>query len=73
MFGFSLPKLLVLVLIIAAIWYGFKWITKLDRDRRRAVKEEGAAETRKVDAEDMVKCPNCGTFVPAGRDHSCDA
>ena len=40
MVGFSLPKLLVLALIIGVIWYGFKWATQLDRKRRRAVKDD---------------------------------
>ena len=43
MFGFSLPKLLVLALIIGVIWYGFKWATQIDRKRRRAVKAEVVA------------------------------
>ncbi len=75
MFGFSLPKLLVLAAIIAVIWYGFKWVTQLDRDRRQKVKEEkqeAKAEARQVDAEEMVKCPKCGTFVLANSAHDCD-
>ncbi len=72
MFGFSLPKLLVLALIIGVIWYGFKWATEIDRKRRRAVKDDAkkpapaasaAASAPANDAEDMVKCAACGTFV----------
>ena len=33
MFGFSSQKLLVLVAIIAAVWYGFKWISRLQEAR----------------------------------------
>ena len=34
MFGFSIQQPLVLVAIIAAVWYGFKWIGRLDRASR---------------------------------------
>jgi hypothetical protein len=77
MFGFSLPKLLVLILIIAVIWYGFKWVTEVDRDRRRKVKEEKQAAKAErsgpaqVDAHDMVKCPRCGTFVAPASARNC--
>jgi uncharacterized protein len=77
MFGFSLPKLLVLALIIAVIWYGFKWATQLDRSRRKKVKDEAkraAPETPEASsdgAEDMVKCDVCGTFVAARGAKTC--
>jgi len=80
MFGFSLPKLLVLALIIGVIWYGFKWATKIDQKRRKAVKEEAkrpapdaAARDAATDdgAEDMVKCGVCGTFVAARGARAC--
>ena len=34
MFGFSIQKLLVLVAILAAVWYGFKLIGRLDQARK---------------------------------------
>lgn len=34
MFGFSLAKLFVLALVIAAIWYGFKYMNRLEEVRR---------------------------------------
>ena len=34
MFGFSLQKLLVLAAIVAAVWYGFQWLSRLDRQRK---------------------------------------
>ena len=33
MFGFSLQKLLVLAAIVAAVWYGFKWVSRLQKQR----------------------------------------
>ena len=67
MFGFSLTKLLFTVIIIAAVWYGFKWIGRLDKARRGeidAARGGGADGARSVDeAEDMEKCRVCDTYV----------
>jgi hypothetical protein len=62
MLGFSLPKLILLGLIVAAIWYGFKffgsgrWAAKVNmRDEKK----------QKVtpEAVDMVQCGVCNDFV----------
>jgi hypothetical protein len=70
MFGLPGPtKLLVLVAIISAIWFGFRLLGQIDRSRRDAArreKEQGRMQpqqTRKV--ADMVKCKVCGTFTAA--------
>ncbi len=64
MFGFSVQKLVVLAAIIAAVWYGFKFVGRLDRARRAALKSarEGSAEV--ADVEETERCAACGTFVP---------
>ena len=67
MFGFSLPKLLVLILIIAAIWYGFKWVGKLDRDRKDRLRNAESG-SRGEDERDLVECAACGTYVTVGLD-----
>jgi hypothetical protein len=70
MFGFpSLSKILILVAIISAIWFGFRLISQLDRQRRDVARREkerarGRATPRQVD--DMVKCDVCGTFIARG-------
>ena len=71
---FSLPKLAVLALIIAGIWYGFKLVGRLDkarkeadRNERRSVRDKSAKVPEDTgdtgDTEDMVSCPSCGTYV----------
>ncbi len=66
MFGFSLQKLVVLAAIIAAVWYGFKFVGRLDKARKAALKsarvESAAAPV--ADVEEMERCAACGTFVP---------
>ncbi len=68
MFGLpSLSKLLVLVAIMSAIWFAFRLIGQLDRNRREAArreKEQGGVNRRQSpQVDDMVKCAVCGTFT----------
>lgn len=74
---FSLQKILALVVIVLAVWYGFKLITRLDRARREKLKdsprESVKAETARPqpakDAEvvDLVRKPD-GTYGAPDRD-----
>jgi hypothetical protein len=76
--GFS--KLVVLIAILLAVWYGFKLVGQLDRARKQALRARGqaarpagrrpaAAPERAV--EDMVKCGTCGTYIAARRPTRC--
>lgn len=81
MFGLpSLSKILVLAGIVLAVWYGFKFLGKLDKKRKaeaalreKTVPRQGAGRGRSAGSfgdsavEDMVACPGCGTYMPAGR------
>lgn len=71
MFGLpSLSKLLVLIAIISAIWFGFRLLGQIDRNRREAARREKQAghvppkQPRQV--ADMVQCKVCGAFTAAG-------
>lgn len=70
MLGFSLPKLIVLALIIAAIWYGFKFFGRVQNASKSEVPGD---DTDSVipDAVDMVQCATCGDFVAAKGSKSC--
>lgn len=39
MFGFSLGKLVILAGILLAIWFGFKWVGKLEADRKERLRQ----------------------------------
>jgi uncharacterized protein len=68
MLGFSLTKLLVLAVIIALVWYGFKWAGRISAQRGGGggeIPRDDTARAALEDAEDMAKCELCGTFVPA--------
>jgi uncharacterized protein len=83
MFGFSLQKLLVLLMVVGAVWYGFKFISRLQqardsegepRSRVRGRKPPASEPSASAGVEDMVRCPICDAFVaarstsPCGRD-----
>ncbi len=68
---FSLTKILVLVAIVLAVWYGFKMVTRLQKERDRLARERGEelkrdrkGQPRRVTAEDMTQCAVCGVYVP---------
>jgi len=83
MFGLpSLQKLIVLAAVVAAVWYGFKFLGRLQKAREAEAKlrEQEAArpakrssgESQKSGAvEDLVPCPSCGAYVRAGSTCSC--
>ncbi len=72
MFGFSLTKLLFTVAVIAAIWYGYKWIGRI-KSMRAAGDKLGGNRPRSGPAavEDMIRCPVCDSFVAAPAATSC--
>ena len=76
MFGFSLQKLLFTILVIAIVWYGFKMIARIQERRSESDAASRRAPSRRrrggaAEAEEMVACGLCGTFVPARNARSC--
>ncbi|MAV86611.1 MAG: hypothetical protein CMM67_04780 [Rhodospirillaceae bacterium] len=70
MFGFSLPKLVVLGVIIFAIWYVYKIY---ERKQRILVKEDQDKVKKDTSSVDMISCKNCGDyFVPSNGSIYCD-
>ena len=74
MLGFSLSKIVVLLLIVAAVWYGFRMLARSsrpiprDRDKGRI---GGAADEEENTVHDMETCTVCGTFVAADAARAC--
>ncbi len=72
---FSVSKILVLILIIAAVWYGFKFIARRNQNvgsqqppkHIRSAKQEASDEV----TQDMESCTVCGTFVPNASAKNC--
>ena len=78
MFGFGLQKLLLLALIIGAVWYGFKYFSRLDNLRgkvektaRKAAEKVAGKPAQPTTAQDMERCETCGDFVAQGSATAC--
>jgi hypothetical protein len=80
MLGFSIQKLLFTIAVCVAVWYGFKWVGRMQvkRDaqakaklRRQASGDSSSASGAIDDAEEMVECDVCGAFVAVRGAKSC--
>lgn len=85
MLGFSFTKILVLAAIIATVWYGFKYIGRLqridkgdrkpaersmgERMRKAARSKTGYSDTEII--EDTEKCPKCGVYISVDANSNC--
>jgi len=76
MLGISLGKLIVLALVVAAVWYGFKMLGRRnrpvgqDRSRENPRRSSSDDESRNT-VHDMETCRVCGIFVPTALAKSC--
>ena len=57
MFGFSIPKILFLLIILFIIWNLFKFLER--KSKNRVLNED----KDQYDEEDLTECVECGTFV----------
>jgi uncharacterized protein len=80
MFGFSFTKVVVLVAVVAIIWFGFRWFERWqketrEREEKRAARLGGGGGRvppgAAPQAEEMTACRVCGTYVAAGSARSC--
>jgi hypothetical protein len=65
MFGLSVTKILLIVLVIFIAWRGLRIMRQVQE--RLAARSGPAARTGGTPrATDLVECPRCGLFVPNG-------
>ena len=57
MFGFSIPKILFLLIILFIVWNLFKFFER--KSKSRVLNEKKG----QYDEEDLTECVECGTFV----------
>lgn len=72
----SLSKIITLVGILAIVWFAFRLLGKVQRQREAALRRNGGAKAnpkggsgRKapaMDTHDMAKCPVCGVYTATG-------
>lgn len=67
MFGISFWKVVVLVAVIAVVWFGFRWFQRWQAESlARAKDADSRSRTgREIQAETMVACRVCGAYVVA--------
>lgn len=73
MLGFSLPKLLVLIAVIAIVWYGFKAMGRSKQKRQADAKHAARDNASQIAVKDMIQCPKCGAYSASLETHTCDA
>jgi predicted lipid-binding transport protein (Tim44 family) len=79
MFGLpTFPKFLVLVAVIALVWFWSRRTALQQRSNRgggqqgqpasggKNASQPAAANAKQKSIEDLVKCPSCGTYIAAG-------
>jgi ribosomal protein L32 len=77
--GLSLGKILVLAVLVAVVWYGFKYRARIEAVRAVLQREAEARRARArqgeprqtLAAEDLVKCDRCGSYVAAHSASAC--
>ena len=62
MFGISFAKILLLVLVIAGVWFGFKYLSRGDPQPKERVRSKTGDGGDSVAVEDMVRCVVCGAY-----------
>jgi len=80
-FGFSIPKLLLLIVLLLVVWYGFKLIEHRTSRRDEIEKAAEAAVRRNVEQRqskerassvETAECATCGSFVPRESPTACE-
>lgn len=71
MFG----KVLLTVAVIAVIWFGFRYLSRMAEAKRRELPPQQPPKPPQgnsgADAETLVECRVCGTWQPARSAKSC--
>lgn len=66
-----LTKILLLIVVVLFAWFGWRWVKRVQTIGRQKLgpklgqkpEAEPDASPRRVAAEDLEKCPECGVFV----------
>ncbi len=65
-------KIILLLLVVAAVFAASRIFRKgIEKGEENALKKGEAGSSSDKDQTDLLKCPECGTFVASLEDHSC--
>jgi len=72
--GGVIGKFILIALVIAAVWYAFKYAGRID-EIHRAIKRRqpppGPVKPQAIQAEDLVECRVCGSYVAVSSAKAC--
>ena len=60
---FSLPKILALIGVIGAVWYGFRLLEARRKTHMDTSNEDTPDNKKKKGSLDLEECPTCGAWV----------
>ncbi|MBL8808025.1 MAG: hypothetical protein JNN22_14360 [Rhodospirillales bacterium] len=68
--GFSFAKLLLLLIVVGAVWFGWRWLRIREMEQKIAMermRQGGSAKAAlKAEAETMAPCRVCKAFISPG-------
>ena len=64
-----LQKFLLLAAAIAIVWYGFKFVGRLNQQRQQKVDND--EDNTRLGVADTVQCPICDAYVAADSRSDC--
>ena len=64
-----LQKFLLLAAAIAIVWYGFKFVGRLNQQRQQKLNND--EDNARVGVADTVQCPVCDAYVAADSKSDC--
>ena len=68
MFGFSLPKIILLIFVILVVWQIFKIVEKKSKAKNNLSNSDERANDN---YESLVECKNCGNFYSTSKSKVC--
>ncbi len=70
MFGFSLPKILLLLFVIVLVWNFFKFLEKISNKKKVKRNTYEEEQVLKED-EALIECEACGSFYSINLEKEC--
>ena len=72
MFGISFWKVVVLVIVISVVWFGYRWFQRWEKEREIEAERRAKSSGRAIAAEELVACRVCGAYVPERGARPCE-
>ena len=70
-----LQKILLTIIFITIVWFGFKWLDRVRTLKMGKVEKKVGHSLNDNDNDqikDMIQCTKCGAYVPADDQHNCE-